>query len=179
MSCRTEKKSVSLCTERLVVHVNSYCICGLVLECESDIVLHTILCLVCFLNLCICLFEKLLMLRRDSHDKVCCTILVSHIVLSLNEVLCKCRTDLAVSVFVELEHTLWLCTISESLVCKSACKHLLLVVTARIYSLSEKLRSIECEALDLLYELRRRCILSKLLAFLQRVKTAEKVLEHT
>ena len=122
VSCRTEKERVSLCSERLVLYVYSHCVSSLVLECECDVVCNAILSLVCSLDLSISLLEEVLVLWRDSHDEVCCAVLISHVVLGLNKVLSERCADLAVSVLVELQDTLWLRSIAESLVSKGLCK---------------------------------------------------------
>ena len=123
VSCRTEKKRISLRSERFVLNIDSNSVCSLVLECECNIVLHTILCLISRFHFSICLLEKMLMLWRNSNNKICCSILVPHIVLSLHKMLCERSTDLTVSILMELENALRLRTISEALICKSLCKN--------------------------------------------------------
>ena len=123
MACRTEKKRVCLCSERFVIHIYSDCVRSLVLECEGDIVLHTILCLISRFHFSICLLEEMLMLRRDGHNEICSAVLVPHIVLSLHKMLGECRADLAVSILMELEDTLRLRSISKALICKSLGKN--------------------------------------------------------
>ena len=179
MTCRTEKQSISLSSERLVINVNCNSVGSLVLESESDIILHTILSLISSLDLSICLLEKLLMLRRNSHHKISGAILILHIILGLNKMLSKSSSDLTICILMELKHTLRLSTIAHTLVSKSLCKNRLPVFRTSINSLTEKLRSVESKRLDLIHELRSRSSVSKLLTLLQRIKTAEKILEHT
>ena len=123
MTCRTEKKSISLSSERLVININSDSVSSLVLESESDIILHTILSLISSLNLSISLLKKLLVLRRNSHDQISRTILILHIILSLNKMLSKSSSDLTICILMELKHTLRLSTIAQTLVSKSLCKN--------------------------------------------------------
>ena len=145
MSCRTEKERISLCSERLVVYINSDCISCLVLECEGNVILDTVLSLILSLHFCVNLLEKLLVLRRDCNHKICGTILISHIVLSLNEMLSESSTDLSVRILMELEHSLRLCAITKTFICQGLCKHVLSVLRALACLLAEKFRSIECE----------------------------------
>ena len=123
MTCRTEKKRVSLSSERLVLNINSDSVSSLVLESESDIILHTILSLISSLNLSISLLKKLLVLRRNSHDQISRAILILHIILSLNKMLSKSSSDLTICILMELKHTLRLSTIAQTLVSKSLCKN--------------------------------------------------------
>ena len=179
VTCRTEKKRISLSSERSVLHIHSHSVSSLVLESESDIVLHTVLLLVLSLHLSISLLEKMLMLWRDSHNEVCCAILILHIVLSLHKMLSKCSADLAVCVLMELKHSLRLSAIAKSLISKSLRKNLLTILRALACLLTEKLWSVESELLDLVNKLSCWSIICQLLACLQCIKTAEKVLEHT
>ena len=123
MTCRTEKKRVSLSPERIVLNINSDSVSSLVLESESDIILHTILSLISSLNLSISLLKKLLVLRRNSHDQISRTILILHIILSLNKMLSKSSSNLTICILMELKHTLRLSTIAQTLVSKSLCKN--------------------------------------------------------
>ena len=130
MSCRTEKKRIGFGSERLVIDIYGNRIGSLVLESEGNVVLYAISCLICFLHLNINFFEKLLVLRRDCNHKISRTILIPHIVLSLYQMLCKCSTDLAVSIFMEFEHSLRLRSISEPFICKGFGKNILPVLRA-------------------------------------------------
>ena len=123
MTCRTEKKRVSLSPERIVLNINSDSVSSLVLESKSDIILHTILSLISSLNLSISLFKKLLVLRRNSHDQISRTILILDIILRLNKMLSKSSSDLTICILMELKHTLRLSTIAQTLVSKSLCKN--------------------------------------------------------
>ena len=106
VSCRTEKEGVCLCSERLVLHVHSNSVCSLVLECECDVVGNSVLSLISGLNFSICLLKEVLMLWRDCDYEIRCAVVVSHIVLSLNEMLRECGADLSVGIFMELENSL-------------------------------------------------------------------------
>ena len=176
---RTEKERVGLCPERLVFHIHSHSVGSLVLECESDVVCHAIFSLVCILDFFISLLEKMLVLRRDGHNKICSTVLVPHVVLRLYKMLCKCSTDLTVSIFMELQDTLRFRAVAKSFVCKGLGKHILAILRASACLLTEKFRSVECKFGDSVNELSRRSIVSKFLTLLQGIKSAEKVLEHT
>ncbi len=145
MSCRTEKEGVSLSPERLVLNVYRHCVGSLVLECERDVVFHSILGLVCLLDLGICLFEEVLMFRRNRHDKVCCSVFISHIVLSLNEMLCESRTYFPVGILMEFEDTLRLRAISETFVSKGLRKNGLSVFRTFACLCAEEFRCVECE----------------------------------
>ena len=179
MSCRTEKKRVCLRSERLVLHIHGNCICRLVLEGEGDVVLHSILCLICFLYFSISLFKKMLMLRRDGHDKISGTIFISHIILGLNEMLGKCCAYLTVCILMELEHSLRFRTISQTFVSKCLGKHFHPVFRALACLLAEEFRSVEGKLGNPVDELCSRSIICKFLSCLEGIKSAEKVLEHT
>ena len=106
VSCRTEKEGVSLSSERLVLHVYSDSVSSLILEGECDVVSYAILSLISGLHFSISLLKEVLVLRRNGNDEVCCAVVVSHIVLSLNEMLRECGADLSVGIFMELENSL-------------------------------------------------------------------------
>ena len=118
VSCRTEKERVCLCSERLVLHVYCDSVCSLVLEGEGDVVGNSVLRLVSGLHFSISLLEEVLVLRRDGNDEVCCAVVVSHIVLSLDKMLRECGADLSVGIFMELKDSLRLRAVAESLVCE-------------------------------------------------------------
>ena len=179
MTCRTEKKRISLSSERVILNIYSNCIGSLVLESECNVVLHTILGLISSLHFSISFFKQLLMLWGNSDNKICRAIFISHIVLSLNKMLSKSSPDLTIGILVELKHTLRLGSIAKALVCKCLGKDRLSVLRARAHLVTEKLRSVESERLDLIDELSCRSIIRNRLTFLKSIKTTEKILEHT
>ena len=70
VTSRTEKQRISLSSERTVLDIHSNGISCLILECEIDVVLHTIFSLISLLYFSISLLEKMLVLRRNSNHKV-------------------------------------------------------------------------------------------------------------
>ena len=86
--------------------------------------------------------------------------------------LCKRSTDLAISVFVELEDALRLCSVSKSLISKGLCKYSLSILWTLACLLTEKLRSVECKLSDLVNKLCSRSIVSEFLACLEGIESA-------
>ena len=114
---RTEQQSAVISAERLVFHVNGNRIGRFVLICEADIVMHAVFLFEFSLDLSQFCLEQLLMLRGDSDSKIRRTIVVSHVLLRFDKMLCEGCAGL-VYVSVEFEDALRFRSISEADVCQ-------------------------------------------------------------
>ncbi len=83
----------------------------------------------------------------------------------------KRSSYLPVRIFMELQHSLRLASISQSLISKSAGKNVLLILRACARLAREKLKVIECERTYSRHKSCSRRITRKFLACIQRIKS--------
>ena len=177
MAGGTEQERFVVRAERLVLRIHGNGVGGLVLEGESDVVLHAVAGLEDGLDLGEGRLEEGLVLRGDGDDQVAGAVGIAHVGRGLHEVLGDGGAHFPALVAVELDHALGLGAVAEAFVREDLAQDGL-PVGGRIFLLAKEFLGVEGEFVNLGGELRAGGVGWEVLPLLEGGETGENVLEH-